>query len=114
MHRIWFFLLLLFFVPVSGSPESEGCQKEVEKIDAQVEKLNAEKRKHLDLAAKYQKEGDQWQYSTGRIEEGYKYWGMASDEQKKAINIQLQIDMLLERRQRIYQYYPELWQNAQQ
>lgn len=101
--------MLVFFMPLLADEEQDGCQKEIEKIDTQIEKLNAQKQQHLELAAKYQKLGDQWQYSSGRIEEAHQNWNKANVERQKAIDIQLQIDELLERKQRIYQFYPQLW-----
>ena len=110
MHFARLFLLLLFFVPAYGSPESDACGKQVEKIDAQIKKLNVQKQKHLDLAAKYQKQGDNWQYSSGNIEDAHAAWDKANAEQKAAIDLQGQIDTLNEQKQRIFQFYPELWQ----
>ncbi len=108
MRRI-LYLFLFFFIPLQAVSESEACARELEQIDVQIKKLNAEKQKHTDLAIKYQKQGDNWQYSTGRIEDAHKAWGKANEEQKKAIDLQLQIDALLEKKERIYQFYPELW-----
>lgn len=110
MHFARLFLLLLFFVPAYGSPESDACQKQVEKIDAEIKKLSVQKQKHLDLAAQYQKQGDNWQYSSGRIEDAHQAWDKANQEQKAAIDLQGQIDSLNEQKQRIYQFYPELYQ----
>ena len=109
MHRIMFFLLL--FAPLLGaSPESAACGKEIQRINSQVQKLEKQKQVHQDLARKYQQLGDNWQYSTGNVQDAYANWGQADQERRKAIDLQQQIDLLLERRSRIIQFYPELYQ----
>lgn len=114
MHH-WVFLLLLPFISLSAEEAppltpQEACAQEIEKMDKQIEKLQSQKKQHLDLAQQYQTKGDQWQYNTGRIEDAYYWWGKANDERRKAINIQSQIDLMNERKARIYQFYPELYQ----
>lgn len=120
MHRLGF--LLLVFAQVFGaaadSPvdktkpltESQACEKEIQLIDQEVQKLEKQKQKHQELTREYQQKGDQWRYSSGNIQDAYANWGKASEERQKAIDIQQQIDLLLQRRQRIMQFYPELWQ----
>ena len=109
MHRIMFFLLL--FAPLWGaSPESEACGKEIQRIDTEVQKLEKQKQEHQDLARKYQQLGDNWRYSSGNMQDAYANWGRADQERRKAIDLQQQIDLLLERRSRIMQFYPELYQ----
>jgi hypothetical protein len=93
---------------VQASAESEACKKELQQIDTEVQKLRVQKQKHVDLARQYQAEGDRWQYSTGRIDDAHASWGKADDERAKAIALQLQIDQLLEKKNLIYQFYPEL------
>jgi hypothetical protein len=114
MHRIGFFLLLAFapLVAAEENPmtESQACGKEIQLIDKQIEKLEKEKQTHQDLARKYQKLGDDWQYSSGNVQDAYKNWGLASQQRRKAIDAQHQIDLLLQRRNRIVQFYPELYQ----
>lgn len=105
----WFMFFFLCFSPLLAMTEKEACGKELQQIDKEIGKLNAEKQKHLDLSIQYQKQGDNWQYNTGRIQDAYSAWGKASEERQKAIELQLQIDELLERKQRIIQFYPELW-----
>lgn len=121
MHRIRFFLLLTFAL-LLGAPEaaaenilvkegeSEACGKEIQLIDKEVEKLEKQKQQHQDLARQYQKKGDEWRYSSGNPQDAYANWGKADQERRKAIDIQQQIDLLLQRRKRIMQFYPELWQ----
>ena len=113
MQRILFFLLL-GFAPLltiqAASAESEACGKEIQLIDQQLEKLEKQKQQHQDLARQFQKAGDNWQYSTGNIQDGYANWGRADQERRKAIDLQQQIDLLLQRRSRIIQFYPELYQ----
>jgi hypothetical protein len=110
MHRIGFFLLLAFAPLMGASEESEACGQEIQIIDQQVAKLEKQKKIHQDAARKYQKLGDNWQYSSGNIQDAHKNWGLASQERRKAIDIQQQIDLLLQRRTRIMQFYPELYQ----
>jgi hypothetical protein len=110
MQRILFFLLLAFGSLSGASAESEACGKEIQLIDKQVHELEQQKQIHQDLARKYQKLGDNWQYSTGNIQDAYANWGRADQERRKAIEIQQQIDLLLQRKQRIIQFYPELYQ----
>jgi|SRR3569832_318454 len=114
MHRIGFFLLLAFapLAAVEEKPmtESQACGKEIQLIDKQIEKFEKEKQTYQDLARKYQKLGDDWQYSSGNVQDAYKNWGLASQQRRKAIDAQQQIDLLLQRRNRIIQFYPELYQ----
>jgi hypothetical protein len=110
MQRILFFLLVSFAPLLGASAESEVCGKEIQLIDKQMQKLEQEKKVHQELARKYQKLGDEWQYSTGNIQDGYANWGKADQERRKAIDLQHQVDLLLERKQRIIQFYPELYQ----
>jgi hypothetical protein len=112
------FFLLLGFAPLLGvqeiaaSAESEACGKEIDLIDKQIIKLEQQKKIHQDLARKYQKQGDEWKYHSGSIHDAYAYWGRAAEERKKAIDFQNQVDVLLERRSRIIQFYPELYKPA--
>lgn len=110
MQRILFFLLLGFAPLLGASAESAACGKEIQIIDKKVQKLETEKQMHQEQARKYQKLGDDWQYSTGYIQDAYANWNRADQERRKAIDIQHQIDELLERKQRIIQFYPELYQ----
>lgn len=115
MQRLAFFLLLAFGAlahaeEIAASAESEACGKEIQLIDREVQKLEKQKQVHQDQARKYQKLGDEWQYSTGNIQDAYGNWARADQERRKAIEIQQQIDLLLQRKQRIIQFYPELYQ----
>lgn len=114
MQRIRFYLLLAFALTSSAyadrSGESQACGKEIQTIDTQVQKLEKEKKVHQDLARQFQKQGDDWQYSTGNIQDAYAAWNKADQERRKAIDIQHQVDLLLQRKQRIIQFYPELYQ----
>lgn len=121
MHRIGFFVLLAFApllatseeaveTVASKGTESEACGKEIELIDKQVEKLEKQKKQHQDLARQYQEKGDNWRYSSGNPQDAYLNWGKADQERRKAIDLQQQIDLLLQRKKRIMQFYPELWQ----
>jgi hypothetical protein len=103
---VW--VLVLMCGALQASAESEACKQGIGVIDKQIEKLNAEKEKHIDLARKYQADGDRWQYNTGRIQEAHENWGKANVERGKAIELQLQIDHLYEKKNNIYQFYPEL------
>lgn len=111
------FFLLLGFSPlltaqpkeISARGESDACRKEIDVIDQQLKKLTQEKKVHQDLARKYQKLGDEWKYHSGSIHDAYVNWGRAAEERKKAIDLQHQYDLLLERRSRIIQFYPELY-----
>jgi hypothetical protein len=109
MQRILFFLLLAFGSLTAASAESDACGKEIQLIDKQVQMLEKQKHTHQELARKYQKLGDEWQYSTGDIQDAYGNWGRADQERRKAIDIQNEIDLLLQRKQRIIQFYPELY-----
>jgi len=106
--RKWWWVFLLLFSALHADSDTDACRKEIIQIDAEVKKLQAEKQKYEDAAQKYQAEGDRWQYSTGRVQEAYTAWGKANDQRAKAIDLQLQIDHLLERKYRIYQFYPQL------
>jgi hypothetical protein len=112
MHRLAVFLLLAFvsFAQAEEAPamtESQACGKEIQLIDQQVQKLEQQKQIHQDTARKYQKLGDEWQYSSGNIQDAYANWGRADQERRKAIDLQHQVDLLLQRKQRIIQFYPE-------
>jgi hypothetical protein len=112
------FFWLLGFAPmlsmqaqeIAASAESQACGKEILLIDKQVQKLEQEKQVHQDLARKYQGLGDNWKYSTGSIQDAYANWNRADQERRKAIDLQHQVDLLLQRRSRIIQFYPELYQ----
>jgi hypothetical protein len=104
----WWWSLFLICSLLGADSKKEACAQEIQAIDAQVQKLEVLKKKHIDLARKYQAEGDRWKYSTGRIDEAHAAWAKADDERAKAIEYEMQIDLLLEKKQRIYQYYPDL------
>jgi hypothetical protein len=106
--RKWWFVLILLFSAASIDTEYDACQKEIEQIDLQIQKLEKQKQKHIDRARHYQTEGDRWQYKTGRIDDAHADWGKADNERAQAIALQRQIDLLLEKKDRIYQYYPLL------
>ena len=111
MQKIVFFLLLTLVTGAyAQSAESQACGKEIELMDQQVQKLEKEKKVHQDLARKYQQAGDNWQYSSGNIQDAYANWGKANQERRQGIDIQQQIDLLLKRKGRIIQFYPELYQ----
>ncbi|MGD0664530.1 MAG: hypothetical protein ABSA17_02205 [Rhabdochlamydiaceae bacterium] len=104
----WCWVFVLLFSSVHASPESDACKQEIVEIDKQVKKLTAEKQKYIDEASKYQASGDRWQYTTGRIETAHEEWGKANMARSKAIELELQIDELLQRKYRIYEFYPWL------
>lgn len=106
--RTWWLIFTLLFSTLRADAESDACKKEIEQIDAQIQKLEVQKQKHIDLARQYQAKGDRWQYNTGRIDEAHENWGKADDERAKAIQLQGQIDTLLQKKNRIYQFYPQL------
>jgi hypothetical protein len=112
MHVKWFFLLLAFGSLESAKPQSasDACRAEIQQIDKEVEKLEKQKQIHQDLARKYQKQGDNWQYYSNSVQDGYAAWGKADQERRKAIDIQTQIDLLLQKKNRIIQFYPELYE----
>ena len=104
----WWWVFVLIFSSLRADADADACMMEIKKIDAQILKLHDEKQKYIDLAQKYQAEGDRWQYTTGRVQDAYENWGKADDARAKAIALQLQIDYLYERKNRIYQFYPQL------
>lgn len=104
----WWIVFVLLFSALHADTESDACRKEIQVIDAQIQKLQAQKQKHVDLAKKYQADGDRWKYNTGRIQEAHDNWNKADDERSKAIDLQRQIDLLYEKKNRIYQFYPQL------
>lgn len=104
----WWWILIVLCAGLNADAAQDACQAQIKTIDAEVQKLEVQKQKHIDLARQYQAEGDQWQYDTGRIDDAYKAWGQADRERARAIEYQRQIDVLLEQKERIYQYYPIL------
>ncbi len=106
--RQWWWVAIFIISCLRADSAVDGCRQEIQKIDAQVQKLEIQKQKHIGLAKQYQQEGDQWQYRTGRIDDAYTAWGKADRERAQAIDLQRQIDLLLEKKRRIYQFYPEL------
>lgn len=104
----WWWIAMLVCLSLSAEMTKEGAIQEIKKIDKQVQKLEVEKKKHVDLSRKYQTEGDEWDYKTGRIQDAHEAWGKADDERRAAIHYQRQIDLLLEQKRSLYQYYPEL------
>jgi len=120
--RVPFFFALYRFFGILGSmafllslvlltipPSIEGARVELQKIDQQIEKLSKERDLHAQRSQEYQREGDRWQYSTNNIDDAYKLWGKANDERRQVQDAQLQIEALKEQRDRIYQYYPQLY-----
>lgn len=109
---VWKCLLILSFLIGAAQNRAptpaEACYQELQMIDQKIEKLNQEKNVHLELSRKYQQDGDNWLYYSGSIQDGYRNWALADEERKKAVALQEEIDQLLLRKQRIYQYYPEL------
>jgi hypothetical protein len=104
----WWWVFVLLFSALHADADSEACKQEIQNIDAQIQKIQVQKQKHVDLAKKYQAEGDRWKYNTGRIDEAHASWAKADDERGKAIALQRQIDLLYEKKYRIYQFYPQL------
>ena len=104
----WVYIFVLFFAQLHADAELEACRQEIQKIDMQIQKLETQKQKHIDLAKQYQSEGDRWKYTTGRIDDAHASWAKADDERAKAIDLQFQIDLLSEKKDRIYQLYPRL------
>lgn len=103
---VWFFTV--FWLPLAASPDSDACQQELQVIDATIQQLEAQKQQHVNLAKQYQQEGDRWQYDTGRIQDAHDAWGKANAERAQVIQLQTQIDLLYEKKDRIYQAYPAL------
>jgi hypothetical protein len=99
--------LLTLAADVPDTPAG-ACWKEIQAIDKEVHELSQEKERHIELSRQYQEEGDNWLYISGSIQDGYRNWAIADDERKQAAALEQQIDRLLERKARIYQYYPEL------
>jgi hypothetical protein len=106
--RRWCWVFVLLFSALRADADTEACKREIQSIDAQIQKLQVQKQKHDDLARQYQAEGDRWKYTTGRIDDAHTWWGKADDERAKAIAFQRQIDLLYEKKNRIYQFYPQL------
>jgi len=104
----WLWIVIGFLVAMGGEMSRVDAEKEIHKIDAEIQKLQVEKEKHIELARKYQAEGDNWDYKTGRIQDAHEAWGKADDQRAQAIQHQLQIDMLREKKFQIYTVYPEL------
>jgi hypothetical protein len=104
----WWWVFVLLFSALQADADSEACKQEIQNIDAQIQKIQVQKQKHVDLAKKYQAEGDRWKYNTGRIDDAHASWDKADDERAQAIALQRQIDLLYEKKNRIYQFYPQL------
>jgi|GEM_PF-1366643 hypothetical protein len=103
-------LVLFFCLPLfANTPNpTDACKKEVEAINKQIENLSKERDQHAQKSVEYQRQGNQWQYSTGRVQEAYDAWAKADAERKQMNDLQLQIDELNRRKARIFLYYPEL------
>lgn len=108
MKLLAFLTLLLTLTATVPDTPGGACWKEIQAIDKEVQKLNQEKEQHIELSRQYQQEGDNWLYISGSIQDGYRNWAIADDERRKAADLQRQIDLLLQKKARIYQYYPEL------
>ncbi|MGH2637892.1 MAG: hypothetical protein ACRDF4_01175 [Rhabdochlamydiaceae bacterium] len=104
----WWWVFVLLFSALHADADSAACKQEIQKIDMEIQQLQAQKQKHVDLAKQYQTEGDRWKYTTGRIDDAHTAWGNADNERAKAIDLQRQIDLLYEKKNRIYQFYPQL------
>jgi hypothetical protein len=108
MMKKWWWVAMLACSFLSADMTKESASQDIQKIDKEIQKLEVQKKKHIDLSRKYQAEGDNWEYKTGRIQDAHEAWGKADDERARAIEYQGKIDLLLEKKQRIYQIYPEL------
>ena len=104
----WWWVAFLLCLNLHGEMTKESAAQEIKKIDIQVQKLEVQKQKHIELSRKYQAEGNDWEYKTGRIQDAHEAWGKADNERKKAIEDQRKIDLLLEQKYQLYQFYPEL------
>lgn len=99
---------LLCIIMATLSNADAGCQAEIQAIDKQIEVLTKKRDQHQVKATEYQLKGDRWQYGSNRIEDAYASWRQANAERTQMIELQRQIDALNARKERIYQYYPEL------
>ena len=100
-------ITLILAAAAAVSPMTEE-QKELQQIDAQIEKLAKERDVHALAAEKYQQKGDKWQYETDYIQDAYANWTKADDERRQMMDIQLQIDALQAKKRQILQFHPEL------
>lgn len=107
----WWIVFVLIFSSLQADTDADACAREIKQIDVQIQKLHDQKQKHIDLAQQYQAEGDRWQYNTGRIDDAHAAWDKADDQRAQAIELQRQIDLLYEKKARIYQFYPQLQYN---
>ena len=99
--------IVLFLAAAVAAPMSEE-EKELQQIDAKIEKLSKERDQHALQAEKYQKQGDDWQYETNYIQDAYANWAKADAERRQMMEIQEQIEALQDQKQQILQFHPEL------
>ncbi|MBS0616286.1 MAG: hypothetical protein JSR58_07040 [Verrucomicrobia bacterium] len=99
--------IAILLAAVTAAPMSEE-EKQLQKIDSQIEKLTKERNQHALAAEKYQQLGDNWQYETNYIQDAYANWAKADAERRQMMDIQMQIDALQEQKQQILQFHPEL------
>lgn len=100
-------IAIVLLAAAVAAPMSEE-EKELQQIDAQIEKLTKERNEHALAAEKYQQQGDNWQYETNYIQDAYANWAKADAERRQMMEIQQQIDALQEKKQDILQFHPEL------
>lgn len=102
---LWIWLMVAPIVLDSGT---EGCRKEIQQIDVQIQKLIKERDAHGKKAQEYQQKGDNWKYESHDILDAYQDWTKADQEREQMLEIQNQIDDLQARKEWILQFYPQL------
>jgi len=93
---------------IALDPGTEGCRKEIQQIDAQIQKLIKQRDAHGQKAAEYQKKGDNWKFESHDVLDAYQEWVKADAEREQMLEIQNQIDVLQARKEWILQFYPQL------
>ena len=105
--------LITFFLAVAPADfnDKQACAKEVQQINVEIQKLSVERDQHAKRAQEYQSQGDRWQYYSNNIQDAYDAWAKADQERAQMIEIQTQIDAYQQRKDLIFQLYPDLRSN---
>lgn len=104
--------LITLFLSIAPADfnDKDACAREVQQINTEMQKLSVERDQHAKKAQEYQSQGDRWQYYSNNVQDAYDAWAKADQERSQMIEIQSQIDAYQQRRDLIYQFYPDLRQ----
>jgi hypothetical protein len=102
------FLVVLIASALVAGASLEEYRRELKGMDQRIEQLEKERDLHMRKSQEFLQQGNQWQYETGDIQDAYTSWGKADDERARALQLQQEIDVLREQKERMFNLYPQL------